>query len=129
MEQPQVFVDSTKPYHVCLLKKSLYRLKQVSCAWFDRLSQFLLHIGFHCSKVDPSLFTFYTLTITVILLIYVDDILVASNSSSFIQNLLTQLGIEFAIKDLWLLHYFLSVEIKFTTDGVFLNQQKHTHDL
>lgn len=100
MEQPQVFVDSTKPNHVCLLKKSLYRLKQVSCAWFDRLSQFLLHIGFHCSKVDPSLFTFYTLTITVILLIYVDDILVASNSSSFIQNLLTQLGIEFAIKDL-----------------------------
>lgn len=129
MEQPQVFVDSTKPNHVCLLKKSLYRLKQVSCAWFDRLSQFLLHIGFHCSKVDPSLFTFYTLTITVILLIYVDDILVASNSSSFIQNLLTQLGIEFAIKDLWLVHYFLSVEIKFTTDGVFLNQQKHTHDL
>ena len=58
----------------------------------------------------------------------VDDVLIAGNDSSFIQSLITQLGTKFAIKDLGLLHYFLGVEIKYFSNGVFLSQQKYTHD-
>ena len=104
-------------------------LKQAPCAWFDRLCQFLLLIGFHCNKTDPSLFTFYISTITVVLHIYLDDVLFTGNGFSFIQKLITQFGTEFAIKDLGLLHDFLSVDVKFTSGGVLLSQQKYTHDL
>jgi hypothetical protein len=46
MEQPQEFVDPAFPHHVCKLDKALYGLKQAPRAWFTRLSQTLLEIGF-----------------------------------------------------------------------------------
>jgi len=56
MEQPPGFVHPHKSQHVCLLKKSLYGLRQTSRAWFDKFSNFLLEVGFFCSTTDPSLF-------------------------------------------------------------------------
>jgi Reverse transcriptase (RNA-dependent DNA polymerase) len=52
MEQPQGFIDSNYPDHVCLLHKSLYDLRQAPRAWFEKLIQF----GFKSSCYDPSLF-------------------------------------------------------------------------
>lgn len=129
MEQPPGFINSTLPDHVCLLKKSLYGLKQAPRAWFDRLSQFLLHLGFYCSKADSSLFIYHTTDVTAILLVYMDDVLLAANNDGFISQLIAQLGHEFAIKDLGGLHYFLGVELKFFPRGVFLTEHKYTQDL
>ena len=42
MSQPQGFIDSSKPTHVCRLHKSLYGLKQSPRAWFTKLSNTLL---------------------------------------------------------------------------------------
>ncbi|GJW13377.1 beta-grasp domain-containing protein [Tanacetum coccineum] len=39
LRQPSGFVDPIKPDHLCLLHKSLYGLKQVSRAWFHRLTK------------------------------------------------------------------------------------------
>jgi len=46
MAQPPGFVDSAMSSHVCCLHKSLYGLKQAPRAWYNRLSEFLLSIGF-----------------------------------------------------------------------------------
>jgi len=75
MKQPLGFVDPTLPSHVCRLHKSLYGLKQASRAWYTRLSDFLLSIGFLASKVDTSLFILSDGTNIFYLLVYVDDIL------------------------------------------------------
>jgi hypothetical protein len=56
MQQPTCFVDPALPTHVCRLHKSLYGLKQAMRAWYTRLSNFFLSIGFCASKVDTSLF-------------------------------------------------------------------------
>ena len=59
MKQPPGFVDSSLPSHVCRLHKSLYGLKQAPRAWYTRLSDFFLSIGFRASKVDTSLFILF----------------------------------------------------------------------
>uniref|UniRef100_A0A2N9EUM6 Uncharacterized protein n=1 Tax=Fagus sylvatica TaxID=28930 RepID=A0A2N9EUM6_FAGSY len=59
MEQPQGFIDKTKPDHVCRLQKAIYGLKQAPRAWFTRLSHALISLGFTESVVDHSLFIFH----------------------------------------------------------------------
>jgi hypothetical protein len=49
MQQPPGFEDPHHPLHVCKLNRALYRLKQAPCAWLDRLSSFLLSLGFFSS--------------------------------------------------------------------------------
>jgi hypothetical protein len=58
MEQPPGFIDNTRLDQVCKLHKAIYGLKQVPRAWFTRLSNFLLDLGFKGSLVDTSLFIY-----------------------------------------------------------------------
>ncbi|KAK1554205.1 hypothetical protein Q3G72_009233 [Acer saccharum] len=80
-------------------------------------------------KSNSSLFVYRTNDITVIILVYVDDVLLTENDDAFVQNLVEKLGQEFTIKDFGSLHYFLGVEVKPFSSGVFLPQQKYTIDL
>ena len=107
---------------MCKLKKALYGLKQAPRAWFDRFSIFLLKYGFFCSLVDPSLFIFHSNSDTLILLLYVDDILLTGSSVPLVTHLIQLLSSEFAMKDLGSIHYFLGIEITHTSeDSISLN--------
>jgi len=46
MKQPPGFVDSALPSDLCCLHISLYGLKQAPRAWYTRLNDFLLSIGY-----------------------------------------------------------------------------------
>ena len=58
MHQPMGFRDPQKPNHVCLLKKSLYRLKQAPRAWYKRFANFVHTLEFSHSTSDHSLFIY-----------------------------------------------------------------------
>ncbi|MDV3183816.1 MAG: reverse transcriptase domain-containing protein, partial [Sweet potato little leaf phytoplasma] len=79
MIQPPGFVDKDNPNHVCKLQKALYGLKQSPREWFMKLSTCLLEWDFSASKCDTSMFFFNKNGIFVVVLIYVDDIIVAGN--------------------------------------------------
>ncbi|KAI3500548.1 hypothetical protein L1887_36372 [Cichorium endivia] len=129
MEQPPGFIDDQFPLHVCRLNKALYGLKQAPRAWFQRLSAFLVTLGFYCSRADPSLFVFKRGSTILYLLVYVDDIILTGNNSALIRTFITRLNTEFAIKDLGKLSYFLGLEATYTDDGLFLTQAKYAHDI
>ena len=56
-------------------KKSLYGLRQSPKNWFDTMVDHLSNIGFRSLKSDPYFYVFEDKTSTVILTLYVDDIL------------------------------------------------------
>jgi hypothetical protein len=129
MCQPPGFHDPSKPNYLCKLNKALYGIKQAPRAWYSRLSHKLKSLGFTPSKADISLFFYQKGSVTMYVLVYVDDIIVASSSSSAVKALLADLKMDYALKDLSDLHYFLGIEVKNTSDGLLLTQDKYASDL
>ncbi|XP_019261036.1 PREDICTED: uncharacterized protein LOC109238990 [Nicotiana attenuata] len=76
MKQPQGFVDSRFPDHVCLLKKAIYGLRQAPRAWYLELRSYLLSCGFTNAHSDNSLFIYHCGDSLLFFLVYVDDIIV-----------------------------------------------------
>ncbi|WVZ77133.1 hypothetical protein U9M48_025033 [Paspalum notatum var. saurae] len=129
MKQPPGYEDKSMQNYVCKLDKALYGLKQAPRAWYARLSAKLHELGFNSSKADTSLFFFNKNGVTVFMLIYVDDIIVASSTQEATDGLLKNLKQEFAFKDLGDLHYFLGIEVSKARDGIILSQEKYASDL
>ncbi|KAK1616409.1 hypothetical protein QYE76_021926 [Lolium multiflorum] len=128
MKQPPGYEDPRFPHYICKLDKSLYGLKQAPRAWYSRLSSELQELGFIASKVDTSLFLFRNSDITMFILVYVDDIIVASSSDAATTALLRKLNHDFALKDLGDLHFFLGIEVKKSSNGIVLTQEKYAMD-
>jgi histone deacetylase 1/2 len=129
MKQPPRYEGNTHPHYVCKLDKALYGLKQAPRAWYARLSEKLVSLGFYASKADTSLFIYMKGSVTIYLFVYVDDIIVVSSSSKAVEALLADLKVDFALKDLDDLSYFLVIEVKRVTDGIVLSQSKYANDL
>jgi histone deacetylase 1/2 len=127
MRQPPGFEDSSRMGHVCKLDKALYGLKQAPRMWYSRLSIKLQSLGFSASKADTSLFFYNKGGVSIFMLIYVDDIVVASLSEKATDALLHDLGMDFALKDLGELHYFLGIEVKKVRDGIILSQEQYAN--
>jgi hypothetical protein len=129
MSQPPGFAHPQHPNHVCKLQKALYGLKQAPRAWFSRLSTKLITLGFHGSLSDTSLFILKTAAFTMYILIYVDDILITCSRPSEIHKLINELNVEFAVKDLGPLNFFLGIQVLKCSTGVFLSQQRYMIDI
>uniref|UniRef100_A0A2N9FSD8 Integrase catalytic domain-containing protein n=1 Tax=Fagus sylvatica TaxID=28930 RepID=A0A2N9FSD8_FAGSY len=129
MTQPQGFIDPQHPSHVCKLLKSIYGLKQAPRAWFESFTSQLLHLGFTASTADSSLFIYKHNSTIAYLLLYVDDIVLTSNTPAYLDQLVTQLSTVFDLKDLGSLHYFLGLQVTRSSTGLYLNQAKYAHDL
>lgn len=85
--------------------------------------------GFCQLSIDHSLFTSTFGSTFAIVLMYVDDIIVAGNDDTSIRRLKSYLHTRFHIKDLGPLKYFLGIEVAQSPEDIFLNQQKFTLDI
>jgi hypothetical protein len=120
-QQPTGFVDAEQPHAVCLLEKSLYGLRQVPRAWFDRFAAFVLRIGFTTTRSDSSLFIFCHGADTAYLLLYVDDIVITGSSLGLLQHFVDRLRSEFVVKDMGALRFFLDIDVRRTKAGFCLS--------
>ncbi|GJY22830.1 ribonuclease H-like domain-containing protein [Tanacetum coccineum] len=81
------------------------------------------------SKTDSSLFIFHKGPDTAYLLLYVDDIILTTFSTSLVQRIISLLHAEFAMTDLGSLNYFLGISATRTTFGIFLSQTKYATEI
>lgn len=98
--QPQWFKVKEKPNDVCKLQKSLYGLKQNLRQLYIRFDTHVRN-GFKRSEYDHCLYYNNTRASSeVYLLLYVDDVLLASSSKVEILRLKNLLKFEFDMKNL-----------------------------
>ena len=78
---------------------------------------------------DSALFLRRTDKGTILLLLYVDDMIITGDDLSGIQELNDFLSQQFEMKDLGHLSYFLDLEITHSTDGLYITQAKYASEL
>ena len=129
MQHPKGFEHEKHPEYVCKLRKAIYGLKQAPHAWCERFSRLLKQIGFEQSKADYSLYVMHTDKGSVIVVIYVDDLIVTEDYVNAIGMLKKQLHSKFDMKDLGELRYFLGIEVVRANDGIWLVQRQYALDM
>lgn len=117
------------PNHVCRLHKSLYGLKQASRHWNQTFTKVLVDAGYTQSESDTSFYVKASPTAFVAVLVYVDDIVIASNNDEELSALKSTLVAAFKIKDLGLMRFFLGLEIARSVSGISVCQRKYALDL
>ncbi|XP_075486495.1 uncharacterized protein LOC142526116 [Primulina tabacum] len=114
---------------VCKLHKSIYGLKQASRQWFAKFSSTLIRIGFVQSHADSSLFVRTRGRTFLALLVYVDDIVLATNDKKEANDLKIFLDSCFKLKDLGDLKYFLGIEVARSSSGISICQRHYALQL
>ena len=97
---------------VCRLKKSLFGLKQSLRAWFGRFTKYIRAFGYTQNNFDHTLFLKRRNGKLTAYIVYVDDMVVTGNDLEEHVVLQRYLSIEFEMKDLGSLKYFLRIKVK-----------------
>lgn len=112
MQQQVGFISRGSENKVCLLNKSLYGLKQSPRQWYLKFDSFITSCGFLRSKLDHCVYyKLHEKKPPVYLLLYVDDMLLASKDLQEIENLKMQLKRRFDMKDLGEARRILGIDI------------------
>lgn len=112
MQQPPGFVKPGEEHKVCLLKKSIYGLKQASRQWHIKFDEHILANGFKRSCYDECVYIKEEGgAVVAYLLLYVDDMLVAGSSKEVVQRVKKILSEAFEMKDLGVAGRILGMSI------------------
>ncbi|KAI3715560.1 hypothetical protein L6452_22546 [Arctium lappa] len=129
VKQPPGFEDPAHPYYVFRLDKALYGLKQAPHAWYDTLSDFLLLNRYTRGKIDNTLFLKKIKGNIILVQIYVDDIIFSATDESLCQEFASLMKSKYEMSMMGELTFFLGLQIKQTSEGIFINQSKYIRDL
>ena len=107
------------PNKVCKLRRALYGLKQAPRAWFAKFSTVIGDFGFTSSPYDSALFVRKTERGSILLFLYVDDMIITGDDLAGISDLKQSLSAHFEMKDLGSFSYFLGLEISSASSTSF----------
>ena len=110
---------------VCKLNKALYGLKQAPRAWYETLWAFMQKANYTPLKCDYAVFA--NANRSVLVAVYVDDILIFGKDKSQIQHLKSQLHQRFQMSDMGPAHMYLGMQITRdrTARTILVDQEKY----
>ncbi|GKA18529.1 putative RNA-directed DNA polymerase [Tanacetum coccineum] len=109
--QPQGYVNKNQSQKVFKLFKAFYGLRQAPRAWNVRLDKSMKGLGFLKSSQDPTVYTRNSKGKTLIVGVYVDDLIITGSHTQDIVEFKEQMKNEFEMSDLGLLAYYLGIEV------------------
>nr|GEX73444.1 copia protein [Tanacetum cinerariifolium] len=98
-------------------------------AWYDRLKAFLLDHMYTMDLVENTLFTKKKDSHTIIVQIYVDDIIFRSTCQDLCDDFSKIMHDKFEMSMMGELNFFLGLQIKQLEDGIFFNQSTYIKEM
>ena len=111
MKQPEGLASEETNKLVCKLKKSIYGLKQASRQWYLKFHQVVLSFGFEVNTVEDCVYHKFSGSRFIFLVLYVDDILLASSDVELLRETKKFLSNKFEMKDLGEASFVLGIQI------------------
>ena len=111
MMQPENFESNDSKQLVCRLKRSIYGLKQASWQWYRKFDQVITSFSFKENTIDQCIYLKFSGSRFIILVLYVDDILLASSDMELLHETKRFLSSKFDMKDLGNASFVLGIQI------------------
>ena len=111
MKQPEGFFSSEGENLVCKLKKSIYGLKQASRQWYLKFHDVISSFGFVENIKDQCIYYKDSGSKICFLVLYVDDILLATNDKSMLHEVKQFLSKNFDMKNMGEASYVIGIKI------------------
>ena len=109
MKQPKGFIMEGEEDMGCRLKKSIYGLKQASRQWYLKFNETIKRFEFKKNVEDNCVYAKFKSGKYIFLILYVDDILLASSDVSLLIETKRYLSSNFDMKDLVEASYVLGI--------------------
>ena len=131
MEQPEGFEIKSKTgeHLVCKLNKSLYGLKQSGRNWNMLLHDHLTENGFVQNDADHCVYSRKSEKEKVILLVWVDDLIIAASNNTLLSDVKEILKRRFKMKDMGPLKHFLGIDFRQSEGEIKMTQKRHVEKI
>lgn len=114
---------------VCLLRKSLYGLKQSPGTWFDKFIKVAKRCGYLHAQTDHILFLkHYDSGKFIVFIMYVNDIIMTQDDPEEIDTLKWCVCREFELKNPEIVRYLLEMEVARSDVGDSISQKNYILD-
>ena len=120
VRQPEGYIKN--PNLVCKLRKAIYGLKQAANRWHCTIVAFMHSQNLVATVMDPCVFVRKTESSTLIILLWVDDLIIAASDIDTLNTFKTNFAKTFKIKDLGPLSFFLGINFNICKNSVSLDQ-------
>jgi hypothetical protein len=108
---------------VLRLVQALYGLRQATRAWYSKLDNSLLGLGFQRSRSKHAVYFRGSGARRLVVGVYVDDLVITGGNQRDIDEFKQHMKATFQMSDLGLLHYYLGLEVHQSEEGIALGQR------
>ncbi|GJV80632.1 putative ribonuclease H-like domain-containing protein [Tanacetum coccineum] len=103
--------------------------KEASRAWYETLSTYLLDNGFYRGQIDKTLFIRRHKDDILLVQVYVDDIIFGSTKKEMSIEFEKLMHDKFQMSSMGELSFFLGLQVKQKSDGIFISQDKYVAEI
>ncbi|KAI3676109.1 hypothetical protein L1987_85708 [Smallanthus sonchifolius] len=129
VKQSPGFIDPNFPDRVYKLYKALYGLHQAPRAWYETLSKHLLENGFTRGAIDQTLFKRKDEMDTIMVQIYVDDIIFGSTNPRLCKEFEEVIQSKFEMSSMGEMKFFLGLQVDQSESGILIHQEKYVKEI
>jgi hypothetical protein len=125
VEQPPGFILRGHEQKVLRLNKALYGLRQAPRAWYSKLDESLIGLGFKRSESEHAVYLRGSGAHRLVVGVYVDDLIIAGGHQIDIDVFKAEMQSTFKMSDLGLLRYYLGLEVTQSEAGITVCQSAY----
>jgi len=115
--------------HVLHLLKVIYRLKQATCHWYQKLCAIFISLGYKQSAMDQAMFYKHLPQAKqlIVMAVHIDNCMIATSTTHLVEELKARLSHYVKVTNLSELHWMLSIQVRCNCNAHTISISQHAY--